>query len=328
MKERSVRIDAMRGIAMVCVVLGHAIQRNLSVHEPFFCFLASFEMSLFAFVSGYLTSPPAQRRFSWIAIRAQRLLIPFFVWAPIMWFMSRFSFTGLDVIGIPSSLLEYISTLLARPYDGLWYLLVLFYWCLFVVLASPFLCRDQWIQVVIGACVVGSLWLLVSQVGVPSMYYGRSYFLSLLPYFAAGLAFRYLKLNFAEPVSPVFTGVSLIMFSIGYGLVIFPSMGSQVFNSEMLSILKGVLGVAASIYFILSIQEVRWLSPLASVGRASLGVYAIHLLFLRSGFGHGWTKVSVSFIFALGLSLFITWLAKHNQVTARLLLGRFPVNSN
>lgn len=75
-------LDNIKGLLIILVVIGHAIQYCLPTYEMniAFRFIYSFHMPLFFFVSGYLAN-----RGRWdsnvIRRRAIQLLIPFAAWA-------------------------------------------------------------------------------------------------------------------------------------------------------------------------------------------------------------------------------------------------------
>lgn len=60
MKARNQILDATKGIAIIFVVLGHAIQQvsglenKEALNMPILRFIISFHMPLFVFISGYL----------------------------------------------------------------------------------------------------------------------------------------------------------------------------------------------------------------------------------------------------------------------------------
>lgn len=109
-------LDSIKGVLIILVVIGHAIQFCMPDYEQNFCFrfIYSFHMPLFFFVSGYL----ANRGFynsSVIGKRAYQLLIPFIVWA----FLAPLLQTGsIDVD-------KGLQTLI-YPDKGLWFLYNLF----------------------------------------------------------------------------------------------------------------------------------------------------------------------------------------------------------
>jgi fucose 4-O-acetylase-like acetyltransferase len=318
-----VPVDALRGAAMVCVVFAHAVQRNIGPSHPCVLFLAQFEMALFALVSGYLTRMSAAGVGPWIAGRAKRLLLPFVCWSPIMWLMSGFDFTGLDVLGMPRSPVEYFCSLPANPYRGLWYLPVLFYWCL---VALPILActgRHRRLTAIVGACVafLAAVWARSSFAPVPIPGdFGTGQLVVLLPYFAAGLAASELRSDVRIPRSAAAVSglTAFVALWASFRWLEMPSDGPA---GAVADLVRGMLGVAGSVLAVASVAGERLLIPLATVGRLSLAVYAMHLLLLRAGFGHGWIKVLTSFAIAVAVPLAAAVLLRRNRLAALALLG-------
>lgn len=308
---------------MASVVLGHAIQRNLGPDVRSFIFLAAFEMPLFAFVSGYLARPPRSDTASWLGSRALRLLVPFVAWAPVLWFMSRFSFTGLDVVEIPVRLADYARVLFARPEDGLWYLLVLFEWCVALAIMSFLLGVDRPLYFRLFGVALSTGVVAAVLVGLASAShtgdFGLSFFLSLAPFFMAGYVLRELDFDLSLKRPTRWSAVGAVLLALlGASILLLPDVGRY---SPALSLAQGILGVTAAVLLLMGLGEDAVLSALSYVGRSSFGVYALHLFFLRAGVGNGWVKVLTSFALAIGLSLLGTSLLRSTRPTAFVLLG-------
>ncbi|HNY32871.1 MAG TPA: acyltransferase family protein [Fibrobacteria bacterium] len=80
---RDTRIDAIKGGAIILVVLGHAISSATQHSEKskLLDIIYSFHMPLFFFASGYLTNK--NTTFSAFARRCKSLIWPLVVWTPI-----------------------------------------------------------------------------------------------------------------------------------------------------------------------------------------------------------------------------------------------------
>lgn len=332
---RSVRIDAMRGFAMMCVVMNHAIQRNIGPQAPVFGVIAAFEMPLFAFVTGYLTRVPAHARGQWVRTRAQRVLIPFIAWVPILWAMSHFAFSGLSVVHIPPSFTQYLRLVIIQPRTGLWYLAVVFYWYVIAAIANA----------------VGPWFFAVAFVGV---WFGRApltaavgefalgYLIDLFPYFLAGHLLRGRKdLDARASAAPAV--LALLGFGALYAALASGWLLRLVHIGFLAQTLVGAAGVTAAVLAIKNLPESKLMRGLALVGQYSLGIYAAHLLFLRTGpsaaslkglssfipalgtaHGIGWTQTMVSFVVALVFAMAITWVLKRWKLTAAIFLGERP----
>lgn len=116
-KERIKSIDFLRGITIILVVWGHAIQTiNSSPGEnTMFNLIYSFHIPLFMFLSGFV-SYKLRNTLADIKKRAYQLLIPFLVYPVIAGLLLHGSFSV-------SRWVEIVKT----PDSGLWFLYVLFY---------------------------------------------------------------------------------------------------------------------------------------------------------------------------------------------------------
>ena len=114
--------DAIRGVLILTVVLGHALQHGDYEHNVCWTIIYSFHMAAFFVISGYVSY---KDYFSWNIIprRAKQLLIPYVVWRV------------LEVLCVShSGVLVY--DLVLHPDLGFWFIHSLF----FVVLLFTF-CR-------------------------------------------------------------------------------------------------------------------------------------------------------------------------------------------
>ena len=130
---RDFRIDAMKGLAIILVVLGHAMQ----LYDPRLMnslprlVIYSFHMPLFFFLSGYVAFASTRKYTAGklLSKRFKNLVIPFLSWYFIIgaaWIL-LFSDIGLR---------QYSWTLVDNPIAGRWFLLVLFWCFVLLVLAN------------------------------------------------------------------------------------------------------------------------------------------------------------------------------------------------
>lgn len=121
MIKRLQYIDALKGVAILLVVLGHSLQN----FDPDLEWLPSraiyaFHMPLFMFVSGFVS----WKVYKWASVkkRAVQLLIPFFFSIVLAWFVNYWGFWSAD------GFLSYTSKVIIQPDLGLWFLWVLFFY--------------------------------------------------------------------------------------------------------------------------------------------------------------------------------------------------------
>lgn len=79
-KERLIWADAARGVLILLVVLGHALQHGDYEHNVAWNIIYSFHMATFFAISGYVSYKP-ELQWKTVGKRAQQLLLPFTVWS-------------------------------------------------------------------------------------------------------------------------------------------------------------------------------------------------------------------------------------------------------
>jgi len=97
--SRNQTIDAIKGFAIILVVLGHAIERNFldnNVSSIVFNLIYTFHMAFFMFLSGYVIAQSISvSRYKWLSRKFVRLILPFIVFSIVMYYMRNFEFTDL-----------------------------------------------------------------------------------------------------------------------------------------------------------------------------------------------------------------------------------------
>ena len=82
-KERNELLDLLKGFAILLVVLGHAVQYNLTKtfdSHPIFRVIYSFHMPLFMFISGYVSCISFKGSTRQLLSRLRTLILPFWSW--------------------------------------------------------------------------------------------------------------------------------------------------------------------------------------------------------------------------------------------------------
>lgn len=98
MKNRDNKFDFIKGILIILVVIGHAIQALYGIdnkevwYNPIFNIVYTFHMPLFIFISGYFFSSSLKYSFSiLLEKKATRLLVPTFIWSTVILLISKVS---------------------------------------------------------------------------------------------------------------------------------------------------------------------------------------------------------------------------------------------
>lgn len=117
---RDNRIDSLKGLLIILVILGHVITTidNVNiVNHAVMGFIYIFHMPLFILISGYLTKPPQQQSSGSLFRSLGNLLVTLIIFH-IINSVTRYLVTGISVW----------TTLAHFPYGILWYLMCLIYW--------------------------------------------------------------------------------------------------------------------------------------------------------------------------------------------------------
>mgnify|MGYP000174688508 FL=1 len=125
-EKRLVYLDALKGILIMLVILGHVIQSSISdyQHNVLFRLIYSFHMPLFFLISGYLTYK-GKYDGKLVSKRFVQCIIPFISWA----FLLPILETGIWNLSRTANILLY-------PDNGLWFLYNLFFYCVMVSLSE------------------------------------------------------------------------------------------------------------------------------------------------------------------------------------------------
>ena len=323
---RDHHIDALKGVAIILVVLGHSIQINDPNYDNnlLYRIVFSFQMPMFMFLSGFILA--TQFRYSllnYLKKNAVRLLVPFFVWYLIGYVFVRFQ----TDVSLPS----YLFDLMQSPARGLWFLWVLFLNSFLLFTVLKIVRYKNWLRwenyFVLAA-------LLLSR-AASADFLGLSEVKQYFPYYAAGFfVFKYLDV--LKRKRNIIYSVAVITFPVlvlGWKRNEFPTFYPfllQLFNDKgiarlIVSIYKyavSFLGIAFSSFILEKIRQTRVYLFLCWLGTLTLDIYACHKYFLV-GFGNGvWQYLSAAVV-SLTLSLVLTLLLmKRLKITRLLLLGQ------
>ena len=128
-KTRNQYIDILRGLTIILVVFGHAIQgtnHGLSTN-PLHLVIQSFQMALLMMISGYVLgfSKIEGNYKTAIGKRIKRLLIPYVIWEQLHYFLH------LARTGETYCFSEHLGGLLCSDF---WFLRIIFFLCMLYIL--------------------------------------------------------------------------------------------------------------------------------------------------------------------------------------------------
>lgn len=318
-------VDALKGFAITCVVMGHAVLRTVA--EPgdnaLYLLLSAFEMPLFMFLSGYILPGRVRgSRLAWLGTRAVRLMVPFFAWHAIF-FLSR----RLDAFGtqppaqVGAGLVRYLAVTFASPTAGLWYLPALLLCSAALALYFPLRTRPL-VLLAVGWVTFAGLLLLRSKLGVGGDY-GLLKTSTYWVFFSAGYAWGEWKRSM-EPGEPKLPWLSALLYPIVAVPVMraLPEAGPTVGAVGKVGL--GLAGTAFSAVLIDVGAPVARFLRLDRLGQLTLGVYCSQWLFLRADFGGGAAGVLALFTFTMAGSILVTWLIRKIPGVRGVLLGEWP----
>ena len=322
--ERIALIDALRGFAIVLVVVGHAIQVTDTRFDINLAFrlIYSFHMPLLFFISGLVSRRAVRRPFGQLLRnRATTLLLPFVTW----WLLLSVwqSLTGGPDFASSASML------LRSPDTGLWFL-----WVLFAVtlLAAATLKVARTLPDAASLAVAAVLLLAIR---VPL--FGIEMIGWYFPFFAAGLllaqrfadddrgsprlsrtlwllailiwfvlALGWRRVGLVSPVDALLTAQGLIprLVDVGYRYA------------------TAAAGIAASVAFIRLLAAARGpYRALQYLGQNTLEIYVAHSLFLGPFARAGLMWAPFAAVVAIAASLLLANLLKRVSVLRLALYG-------
>ncbi len=333
MKRRLHWVDSLRGILILLVVLGHAIQFVLGkacYGSHIWNAIYSFHMAAFMAVSGWLgyhagyISRYESRWLSTIWRRAQQLLIPFLLWSFV------------KVVLYQSISIQNISGILLYPDRYFWFLWVLFWIHLFFVWGDWISTRSHIKQevIVFGMSALFALLMLITEYRLFGFQFFAYYFFFYI--------FGYYLHKYKERLITNNRFVLSILMLVWTILAWFWRMDKM---PEFLSFIPlphaichyayRFITAVIAVYLLLCISPKLLnahhsvIKPFLWMGKVSLGIYVIHLLIIGIisrivgvYVTIVWADVLVVFSIALLVSCIIVWILGKWKWTARLLLGK------
>ena len=330
--DRLKYIDFLRGLAILLVILGHAIQfsdEKASSANILYCFIYSFHMPLFMFLSGFVSGYKDYLDIRDFKKRALQLLVPFFCWpfAVGLTDWNNFSF-------------QIYPHIVDKPDCGLWFL-----WVLFFIFAIFVGCSylSKWSKIKIEY-LTGAIAIMLPGIYMITRYnhFGFAQISWQFVFFWLGYI-----LQKKEPILFFITKkwfyvvlLFVVLFVSKYALdhSVYQSAAAYLPSIAIKSIeyffnvVVAICGIAMSYGLLRYIYENRQLQAslwgrVEYLGQISLGIYAIQFsilnLFIQSFMGLPLPAViTLSFILSTILSVCIVQGMLHNRYLSFLLLGK------
>ena len=330
--KRFIWADALKGWLIILVVLGHAIQNTLGdacLTNHVWNIIYSFHMAAFMAVSGYVAFRPGSEwggRFVCNTIwrRFRQLMVPFVLWTVITQLVGG----SIDI--------ERFGLYLLYPDKGLWFLCVLFFINVIFLsgsyLAEKIKVRQEW--VIVAICLLLVATMVLFEVRVFGFQFIAYYFL----FYVMGYFYHKHEEHLA-----IRNGFVLVLLGISWAVMAWfwnmhelpPFMKGLPLPETITQYAYRFITAAIAIYLLLVLSPcvlnspLSWNHPFVALGNISLGIYAVHFMFLKMWVelfqGMGMVEdvvIACTFIATLAITWIVVWLLSKRNVTATWLLGK------
>ena len=339
MKQRNNSIDAVKGIAIVLVMIGHVFVHNHMEDAYVYDFIKAVQMPLFMLISGYLCGQGKKIKDlkmygSVMSKRAIAYLVPVFAWLAIMHF---------------GNLAEAFRTIFFQLDYGLWFLAVLFILTFFVytaqLLASSWREKNLVLSEVVFWIVYGIFCvILVAQIVLGNTLLSPYLVIIYVPFYMMGYVVgnygkKFLCWGTKEEGKLDCKNSRIAKFVIAaMGIAFLYLAAAKNLNSMetkfdiLIQMIASVLGSAAIIYGTLWWKDGKIKNIFAKLGGYTLEIYVIHYHFANMlnfqdkqyNFytSEGFVFVLTSFIAMSAVTFVFIWLMKKIRILDFLFFGK------
>lgn len=316
-KKRNIRIDILRGIATLSVLLGHAIQRGIVVgyqDNAIFKFIYSFHMPLFVILSGYALIYTKKFDSEFLIKKFKRLIIPTILWSYILFFIRGFEFVGIkEFIPFPNSIIEYTKIIALHPDFVIWFLYVIFLCSLIIYIGKKiFPSNDKSFWILMIAVAFG-LYILPNNI---TKFFGIEKVKIYLPIFLLG----YSVANYKDSILKYLN--KMIIPAIVIYIIAFSYYHTQIDNILIYYLIS--TSAIIVIYSITKLIEKNSIttSILTYFGKYSLEIYLLQCICLNIGVGQGVVRILTIFVSATTISSILACITNKNKLVRCFLYGK------
>ncbi|NND63037.1 MAG: acyltransferase family protein [Flavobacteriaceae bacterium] len=291
MAERKAWIDQARGLSIFMVVYGH----NFPVIEPY---IYSFHVPLFFFIAGMFH--PKEVNFSVIKRRAKMILVPYFVWAFLLfgfWLAVGKNYGKTSELDL-SPIDNFIGIFYAQGGQEymswgipLWFLPCVF--ILFLLASAIKKIGRVWLQNTVSliAIILGFVWPQLTGIHLP---WSVDVAMVALAFYLSGGLLK--KALFGIEKTKLYLAI-ITMFIIHFVSYYFNTgkvdMYRSIYANEGLFLISGLTG---SIFYILLFKAIPVFKFLGYIGRHTIVILATHIRTL--------TVIKLAFYLVLGTTVF------------------------
>lgn len=312
--DRNIKIDVLKGIAIILVVIGHVISIMVTDvnNNIFYKIIYSFHMPLFMFLSGFLV---LGREIN-LKKKFLSLVVPFLAWFCVWKFISIIFYkSNIDI-------LFNIFSLINSPDNGLWFLWVLFL-CFCILKFMTNISRkieDKGLVATFIAIYFLLQTLPINNFGIEKV---KWYFLFF------GIGYFFAKYRSKIKIFPKNT-ISIICFVLFPICAFFWSnsgppkfiesfnlmFGFRDFVIRFFNIITPLLGIGF-VWNIVQKSGGKIYSLIGKLGFISMDIYVIHQSFIYGN------NIIVAIFVALIISILVSILLNRFKITRNILYGRY-----
>jgi len=320
-KKRNEIIDILKGMAILAVIFGHAVQRGLVTNYGNtigWKIVYSFHMPLFILLSGFTLYISTQSYdFKWVKNKIYRLIIPLISWTVIVQLMSNFKFTGLKPFTeFPDSIYKFIKLSIMHPDWAFWFLWVIFVFMMIFYVINKISRKYMIVQKYqpIFLVIVEAILIVL-----PKSHFGINYVVYYFPIFVCG----YYISKYKDYILKYFR------YALVPSILIWALLVNNYSNSKSTIVYKYVIAFSAmiAIYYFAKFFEKR-LKWMIYLGKNSLQIYVAESICLNIGIGSGYIRVISIFVTATFFSILITEILKANKYTNLVAFGSHKKENN
>lgn len=329
-KVRNIKLDELKGMAAVLVIIGHLIQYVICSNEGIwdnrlFCFIYSFHMPLFMFISGYLSyKSNGEYDLKWLVKRVKGLLIPFVIWSII-----RNLFLG-EIVSV-KDLGKILIEVFYNPEKGYWFLLVLFEACVVLFLLEYALkslsgTKKRIIKLIMFGIICVIFRFLISGY--------KGFGINLLGwhiFFYIGGNYMHELYDNSQKIRSIVSNKVLHIVV----LLVFPVMGITWSNNLFIpnnaleklfllgyQYLVPMMGIAFCFVVVWFIKSVTISRILTFFGKYTMELYILQVLFIKPYFDNLILDLAINIVLCTVVSIFIIKVIEKFPTINMLLFGR------
>jgi glucans biosynthesis protein C len=325
-EKRDLRIDTLRGIVIILMVISHVIGTTSndglkvtedSIYRWFYCLIENYFLPIFMAISGYVYAVKPLNRLkikSFIKAKIGRIVYPL-IFVSTTQFLVRYITPGTNTKPILSN----IWKIYVYSYDQFWYLQAFILILILVVFLEYFNLIDSFMKLSIcfGILFIGPF-ILKFRTAIFSF----NGFLYLASFFIMGIILYRYKDNINSNKVKIISICLFIITILIQQLIYFDKNVSMV-RTDFIGVLFGVIGIIFSFSIVKAEKYMAWL------GNYAFDIYLFHVfgqagsrIVLKAlGVNNTLFLFIINLIFGLFIPIVMAKVLEKNSITKKYLLG-------